>query len=198
MAEVEATEVVFDTEDPAIADTERPVMRAVLQKLACCAKYKARIGPELYELQTLTKLNVSCEMVGFNDRGQVYLVQRLPLVDSPHEPYPDCWHALGSGLEPSDHWEDVFIRVARKFGEYVVLDHITHVEPVGYPPIANDPPRGPYLLQIFIARIVGMPTNPRGRFFSRVEIPWDDLVTSHKNIILPSAFRQYDTKRFSW
>lgn len=185
-------------DDPAISDTERPVINAVSKKLACCAEHKARIGPELYELQTLTKLNVSCEMVGFNVWGHVYLVQRQPLVESPHEPYPDFWHTLGSGLEPYEEWENVFVSVARKFGEHVVLEHITYVNPVGYPPIAHDLPRGPYLLQIFIARIVGIATNPRGRFFNRAEIPWDDLVPSHKNIILPAAFRKYDTKRFSW
>src|SRR3989344_323757 len=188
--------VAFDsstlyTRDPVIHDFERPVMQAVLQKLACCAEYHARLG-NLHELQTLTKLNVSCEMVGFSTDGRVYLVQRPSVEEKPDEPYPLKWHALGSGVEPYEHWEDVFVRVAKKLGKHVVFEHTKYVPPIGYPLIAHDPPRGPYLLCIFTTHLYGDPTNPRGRFLSRDEVSKLDLVESHRNIILPTAFRWYD------
>ena|SRR3989344_1437805 len=188
--------IELQVEESVVHEWERPVIIAVLRKLACCVEHKARIGPELYELRARMKLNVSCEMVGFNNDGQVYLVQRPSCAESPHEPYPEKWHAPGSGTEPYEEWEDVFVRVAREFGEYIVLDHITHVEPVGYPPLTPAPPRATHLLQVFVAQIVGMPTNPRGRFFSRAEIPWSDLVACHKDIILPSALKWYDEVGF--
>lgn len=142
------------------------------------------------------KIAISCEMVGFNDEGQVYLVQRPSLVESPDEPYPEKWHAPSSGIEPYEGWEDVFVRIARKFGERVVFDHIIHVETIGYPPIVHDPPRGSYLLQIFIARIVGVPTNPRGRFFPREQVFQLDTVRSYMDVIFPAAVEWYDAVGF--
>lgn len=181
----------FYPDDPAISDNERFIMRTVLKKLETCARAKAKLG-DLYELQTLTKLNVSCEMVGFNNEGEVYLVQRLSKEEKSDEPYPLQWNAPGTGIEPYEHWEDVFIRVARKFGKNVVLEGIKFVSPLGYPPIAHDPPRGPYLLCIFIASIYGNPDNPRGRFFGHEEMFQLNLVESHKNIILPTAIQAHN------
>ena len=194
--------VVLNVSDPAITDAERPVLKAALQKLTICAKANARLG-DLYELQTVTKLNVSCEMVGFNDIGQVYLVQRPSKEEKPDEPYPLMWHALGTGIEPYDghgnvvKWEDVFKTVARKFGNDVVLHNIAHVPPIGYPLIAQDPPRGPYLLCVFTAILHGTPSNPRGRFFTQLEAALKlDLVASHRDIVLPAAFHWYHKNIF--
>ena len=82
---VQFENMVMRIDNPSITSEEREVIRAVLQKLAGCALQKARLG-DLYEQKTLTQLNVSCEMVGFNDRGQVYLVQRPSREESSYEP----------------------------------------------------------------------------------------------------------------
>jgi hypothetical protein len=174
-------------DNPVISEAERYLMHVVLQKLATCAKANARLG-DLYEPQTLTKKNVSCEMVGYNERGEVYLVQRPSKEEKPDEPFPLQWHVPGSGLEPYDHWEDVFMRVARKFGEDVILQNIKFVSPTRYPYIVHDPPRGPYLLQIFTATICGKPDNPRGMWFTKAEAMKLDLVESHRKYILPAGF----------
>jgi hypothetical protein len=179
---------------PAIEASHRQILHAALAKLAACAKVNARLG-DLYEPQTRTKLNVSCEMVGFNEDMQVYLVQRPSKEEKPDEPYPLKWHTLGTGIEPFGdsgnviQWEDVFVTVARKFGKNVVLKNIQHVPPIGYPHIAHDLPRGPYQLDIFRADIVGQPDNPRGAWFGLKEALQLDLVDSHRKIILPAFSR---------
>jgi len=46
-----------------------------------------------------------------------------------------------------------------------------------------------YLAQIFAVWVDAEPKNPRGKFFSPNKIPWDRLVKSHREVIIPEGLR---------
>lgn len=130
--------------------------------------------------------NVSTEGVFFNERGEVYLIRRPSLETKPHEPYPNMWHSPGE--THSDEWNgDVFKRlIPEELGQIEILDQLGPFLDEGH-----DLPRARYVLLITPTLIRGTPNaDARGRFFRISDIPWDQLVASHREKILPHAIQE--------
>lgn len=186
--------IVFDTGDPTLSETDRLLVLAVLQKLSACARANTRLGSEIAEARTRMQKNISTELVIFNvNDGMVYLQKRDSREKNPHEPYLDRYCAWGTGHEPFDSVEDTFFRVQKKLGAKFSLAMPVEVFPKRgeYMPEAQDPPRGVYQLRIFVTVLMGSVLHPNGYWFSPNDIPWDKLVPSHRDIILPRALDEY-------
>lgn len=187
--------VVFDSDDPDSSETDRLIVYAALRKLATWARVNTRLGSEIAEARTLMKKNISTELVIFNvNDGMVYLQKRDSLEKNSHEPYPDMYCAWGTAHEPFDSVEDTFFRVQKKLGTLFPLAMPVEVFPKRgeYLPEAQDPPRGVYQLRIFVTVLLGGTVNSTGRWFLPKDIPWDKLVPSHRDIILPRALEEYE------
>lgn len=185
--------ITFHADDPVLSETDRLIVLAVLRKLAVCARVKTRLGPEIAEARTLMKKNISTELVVF-DGDKVYLQKRDSLKKNPHEPYPDMYCAWGTGHEPFDSAEDTFLRTQKKLGEKFPLAMPVEVFPKRgeYLPEAQDSRRGVYQLRIFVTVVMGDILYPNGQWFFPKDIPWDMLVPSHRDIILPRAMDEYE------
>lgn len=136
--------------------------------------------------------NVSTEGVFFNEHEEIYLIQRPSLSMKPHEPYPDMWHSPGE--THGDEWNnEVFTRlIPEELGDVKILRQLGPFLAEGH-----DPPRGRYVLLITPTLIRGTPNaDARGKFFTIRDIPWDQLVASHREKILPRAIEE--AKKAGW
>ena len=158
---------------------------AFLEKIAYCQDQGKGMPGPVFEAHVRSKKNISTQIVIHNGAGEVYLIQRPTREQNPSEAYPGKWHSPGVTHGKNELTDpDTFNRlVAREFGGV----EFTGAVEMGSPEV-KDAERGTYLLRVFLAGIDGAPKNPRGRFFARSEIPWDDLVASHRDVILPTAF----------
>lgn len=172
--------------DPGSTDwtlEETEAAAKILDKIAYCHGQGKGVPVRVFEAHLRSKKNISSEVVITNADGEVYLIQRPSMAQSPHEPYPELWHTPGVTHLESEVIPDTFKRLeAREFGG-VKLQNVTWVDKAE----VKDPPRGRYLLLIFYAHVDAEPKNPRGRFFRAGEIPWDELVPAHRDIILPKG-----------
>lgn len=112
-------------------------------------------------------------------------IKRPSKEEKPDEPYSDRDHTPGVTHNKHDTIADTFKALEkREFGGVAM----SSVDFVGIAE-AQDPPRGPYLLLIHAATIDATPVNPRGRWVAIKDIPWEDLVTSHREKIIPTALK---------
>ena len=159
----------------------------VLEKIASCQDQGKGMPGHLFEAHVRSKKNISTEMVLRNAAGQVYLAQRPTREENPSEAYPGQWYAPGVTHTKNEFTDpDTFRRlVQRELGgvDFTDLKEVANRE-------VKDVERGMYLLRIFTARVEGAPRNPKGRFFDLLKIPWDELVKSHRDIILPTVLGQ--------
>ncbi len=170
---------------------EEKVAIDVLQKIACCEDAGKGLPIAVFEAFVAAKKNISTEVVVFNERGGIYLIQRKSREESPTEPYPNQWHTPGVTHQKNETHEGAFARlVKREFGEMPILRRSFVDDREG-----ADPPRGPYILRIFAVELAAAPKNPRGRWFSVDDIPWEELVPGHRNTIIPLALAHHKLAR---
>lgn len=174
-------------------DEEKGVGKAILQKISFCEDERARLGP-MFEPWVKAKKNISTEVVLFNDREEIYLIRRPSKEEKPDEPYPNQDHTPGVTHNKHDTIADTFKALEkREFGGVAM----SSVDFVGINE-AQDPPRGPYLLLIHVATIANaMPVNPRGRWVAIKGIPWNNLVTSHREKIIPAALEWWEQHKMA-
>lgn len=181
---------VFNSSSTAFSAEELDVAAQFFAKVAATRailKVRTRLPRPVFEGFRQNVKNVSTEGVFFNEHEEVYLIKRPSLAMTPHEPYPDKWHSPGEthGSHESNH--DVFKRlIHEELGSIKVLEQLGPFFQEGH-----DPPRAWYELLITPALIRGVPNaDARGKFFNIGKIPWDDLVGSHRTIILPLAIKE--------
>lgn len=163
-------------------DDEKDYGKVILQKISFCEDERARLGP-MFEPWVEAKKNISTEVVLFNDRYEIYLIRRPSKEEKPDEPYPNQDHTPGVTHNKHDKLPDTFKALEkREFGGVAM----NSVDFVGIAEV-QDPPRGPYLLLVHAATIDAAPVNPRGRWVAIKDIPWENLVTSHREKIIPMA-----------
>lgn len=165
-------------------EEEVSVAVAVLQKIAYCQNMGKGFPGEVFEAHVVSKKNISTEVVIFDNEGRVYLIERPSLAENPSEPYPGQLHSPGVTHGKNEFTMfDTFQRLEKREFGGVALENIEHVaeQEVG------DPQRGIYLLRIYTATTNEEPKNPRGKFYRPEDIPWDRLVESHRDVILPIA-----------
>lgn len=188
--------IVFNPDDPDLSETDRLVVYAALRKLTACARVNARLGPTIAEERTRMKKNISTEMCifqGVSGRTQVYLQKRDSLAKNPLEPYPDMYCAWGTGHEAFESVSDTFYRVQKKLGtEFPLAIPVEMFPKEGeYLLEAEDSPRGVYLLRIFVTVPMGNAVSPNGHWFCIEDIPWNELVPSHRHVIIPRAIQKF-------
>ena len=162
---------------------ERDLAVAILEKIAYCQNQGQYLPIDVYEAHLRSKKNISTEVVIFNEKGEVYLVERPTLQENPNEPYPGELHSPGTTHPKNESLEDSLKRLARSEG--VTFTNIRQIELAEEP---GDVKRGRYLMLIFIADAAGTQTNPKGRFYAIWEIPWERVQITHREIVLPKAF----------
>lgn len=170
------------------ADINVAVM--VLGKIVDFTRAKRPLPSEVFELMTQAKKNISTEAVVFNPRGELYLVRRPSVLDSPHEPYPDQWHSPGVTHNAYESNAEALVRLLdRELGSVTVVEqHDVGVEEV------DGPPRGRYLLMIKVVLVRGESlSGSRGQFVATTNIPWEHLVESHRTTIIPAAINKART-----
>ncbi|MGC9603057.1 MAG: hypothetical protein ABSF47_01150 [Minisyncoccia bacterium] len=171
---------------------EKSIAIAVLQKIAYCQDKGKGLPVEVFEPFCRSKKNISTELVIFNEKGEIYLVKRPSLNENPSEPYPEQYHSPGATHDKNETLENTLERLRRREGV-----NFSSVEGVYPPRDSRDKERGRYLLCIFIADAIGAQTNAKGRFFKQEDIPWSELVSVHREIIVPAAleaFKKRNTK----
>ncbi len=188
-------ERVFAATDPAISDPVRHMLRAAYRKRATLNRAKTRTG-DLFEEDALGTLNISFEPVPFNAVGQIYLEQRPPLEEKPHERYPNMWAGMGAVIDHYERLEDAWARVVKKFEGARIIQAVPVSLNGILPRHVFDPDRGPFVLHVVAVLLEGIPNNPHGKFFTREELWGLDLVGSHRDIILPAALQWYDEVGF--
>lgn len=167
-------------------DEEQRAGVALFRKIVTTQDAGKYLPIEVFEAKLSAGKNISTEMVVFDREGRVYLIERPGLDTSPHEPFPGLWHTPGVTHMGNERFESTVARLEkREFGGE--LENVTFVDTAE----AADPPRGLYLLLIHYAFVYAELANPRGRFFRQDDIPWDQLVTSHREVILPKALKAY-------
>ncbi len=172
-------------------EEERVAALDVLAKIALCEKEGMRLE-NIHEARTRGAVkNISTEAVCFNEKdSSVYLIERPSLEENPDEAYPHAKHSPGVTHGALETDEMALERlIAREFGG-VKPNEVRFIGKEN----ATDPPRGLYLLliHVLIFKWGAEPKNLKGRFYRREEIPWDELIQSHKNIILPKALKWWD------
>lgn len=183
---------VINVASAAWTDEEKDYGKAVLQKISHCEDERARLGP-MFEPWVGAKKNISTEIVLFNNREEIYLIRRPSKEEKPDEPYADRDHTPGVTHNKHDVIADTFKALEkREFGGVAM----SSVASVGVAE-AQDPPRGPYLLLIHAATIDATPVNPKGRWVAIKDIPWDNLVTSHREKIIPAALEWWEKHKMA-
>ena len=154
----------------------------ILEKIARCQDHDYGVPGKVFEAHLRSKKNISTEMGIFDALGRIYLIQRPTLAENPNEPYPGQYHSPGVTHGKNEFTDPDTIQrlVNREFGGVQIVD----LRKVDERDI-RDEQRGMYRLLIFVGRVEAEPKNSRGRFFDLNEIPWDQLVKSHREIILP-------------
>ncbi len=161
---------------------------AVLRKIAHCYDTVGRIPGKVYEAHLRSKKNISTEMVVFNERGEVYLIERPPLEENPSEPFPGELHSPGvTHLQGEFTEPDTFNRLVRSEFGGRSLRMVQKAEELDH----SEAMRGMYRLIIYVGMTDGEPVNPRGRFYGINEIPWDRLVASHREVVVPAGIRHF-------
>lgn len=182
-----STSVSVITESIEWTPAEKLVACAILEKIAYCQNRggDAPLPGEVFEAHCRSKVNVSTELVLVNDNGDVYLVKRPEAGENPTDPYAGLLHAPGATWNKGESFKDTFDRLRRSEG-------ISFTEPVRRDVrVMRDDKRGTYLACIFVALATRLSTNPRGKFFPIAEIPWDKLVRSHAEVVLPAGLGMY-------
>lgn len=184
-------EVIINTVSVEWTEDEKFLWNGMRKKLALCFEKGARLG-QIYEDFLALKKNISTEAAIFNQEGMLYVVRRPSKDEKVEEPYPNMEHCPGTTHELQDAFPDTVLRIGiREFNKPLL--HVVPVFPEAgkFLPEVQDPPRGPYLQCVIVAMAPGDPINKRGRFVPIGQIPWDQMVASHRNVVIPEALRFY-------
>ena len=110
--------------------------------------------------------------------------RRLPsLAEDPAEPYPGLLHSLGVTHRTENGTQAMLRLLEMEVGADVTLDGPHRVVELDIPPDA----RGIYEMRIHIARVTCGTIRTKGEFYDWCTLDYDELVWSHKAIILPIA-----------
>ncbi|MBI3334874.1 MAG: hypothetical protein HY001_00015 [Candidatus Portnoybacteria bacterium] len=180
---------VIDVTSTRWTEEEKDYGKVVLEKISHCEDERARLGL-MFEPWVGAKKNISTEVVLFNNKGEVYLIQRPSEEEKPDEPYPNQYHTPGVTHNKHDRIPDTFKALEKREFGGVEMRSIAFV---GIDEV-QDPPRGPYLLLIHATTTDATPVNPKGRWVAIRDIPWDNLVPSHREKILPKALAWWESK----
>lgn len=143
------------------------------------------LPPEVFEAHVKTYRKTSTEVVFFDTEGRIFLSYRPE--ENVHDPYRGKWHSPGVTHLRDDKGSQPYLRLLRtEISEGSV--NIDGPYLVGEKP-SDEPQRGPYNLRIHIARVFDgeQSLRSKGTFFPIDEIPYDQLVESHRNIVIPTA-----------
>nr|AQS32888.1 hypothetical protein [uncultured bacterium] len=160
-------------------DQEKLIAVSVLNKIVFCQLKRVLLPSVVYEAHLAGKKNVTTELLLIKD-GKLFLVKRPSRKENPNEPYPDLWHSTGVTHLSTELESEALKRLSESEG--VIFQG---VRSLAYAEI-HDPPRAKYLAHIMIADLIKY-SNPRGRLFSREEIPWHDMIGSHRNVLVPQV-----------
>lgn len=163
-------------------DDEIRLATAILEKIAFCQQQTDTGLPgHVFEAHLRGKKNVATELVLLNDRREIYLVRRPTREENTSEVFPGALHSPGvihmARETLADTFERLRVREGIPFQTPVLACEEEYLDPV----------RGMYFLRIFIALATGEPINPRGKWFAIADIPWSEVVASHRDIIIPMA-----------
>lgn len=174
---------VFDATSPEWAPKEVEAAVLVLEKVRLTQVLGKSLPGPVFEGHLAGKKNVSTEGVFFNG-DSVYLIKRSSRLENASEPYPDMWHSPGVTHYPLESNQQGFARlIKRELGDVEILDQCGPFLGEGH-----DLPRARYVLLTTPTLIRGAPNaDARGKLFRISEIPWDDLIASHRTTILPLA-----------
>lgn len=170
---------------------------AILQKMSFCQEGPEGLPVEIFEKFLQIKKNISTELVAFNTRGELFLRRRPSRAQNPSELFPRQWHSLGVTHGKNEYLRDTFARLKKQELGGGEIKNIAEVLP---PVEAKDPQRGIYLCRVFVGETDDLPQDDTQRYFSEDTIPWEELVLSHRTVIIPQAlaYRRLLVKSGIW
>ena len=176
-----------------LTDDDWPILTNLLVKLANTQPWR----PETYEALARCVVNPAIETVIWR-RGpahgelQFFLAHRPTKEEQPSEPFPEMLAGLGTIFRKTDAREtDPRIAFARLEERELKPARFKYPPELAALRLVNDPARGVFLCCIHLAEIKGTPA--KGKFYPAQPLP-DNLVPSHRDIILPTAFKVLEEK----
>jgi hypothetical protein len=142
-----------------------------------------RIPPDVFEAHAKTCNKISYECFLFDKDGKVYLEYRPP---SATDPYAGQLHSLGVTRLTNELEQAAWRRLLRdEIGKDANLDGPHFCSGID----SIEPERGLYHMRVHIARVSAFSfvSKANGRFYAVNEIPYDDMVKSHRELLLPIA-----------
>jgi hypothetical protein len=141
---------------------------------------------DVFEELSKCHKKVATELMVFDTVGRILLIRRPGLEESPAEAFPGQLHGPGVTHKPLERAEDAWQRLKEKeLGGAVILDGPHRVDDTEN----IQPPRGMILqiLHIVLVDAETLPENEKQSFYCVDSIPWDELVTTHRDVLVPSA-----------
>lgn len=158
----------------------------VMRKIAYCQKNGERLPGPVFEAHVESKKNVSTELVVFDAEGSVLLIERPSLSENPTEPFPGELHVPGATHMLETESAAMRRLIDQELDGLSILGRrkILEVESL-------NSKRGIYRMIIYAALASGIPKDSHARFHPPALIPWDRLLRSHREVVLPAALQYY-------
>ena len=164
---------------------ESDVAKAILEKIAFCQDQEVLLPEEVFNALALAKKNIATELAVFNDKGEVYLVQRPSLDEKPLEPYPSKWSLPGTIHNKNDYPSTTLRRLEKMElgGAKIKKFHWAGQDDL------EDEQRGMTHHIVIVAKTYQDPDSPRGRFYKIDEINHKEVIKNQSRYLLPLAIR---------
>lgn len=158
-------------------DSEVQIAVKVLYKYANCVRNKLPVPTPIFEAHNHGTKTINSDIAVFDLRGKVYLVGREPgqlWADTIHLPgTTHCYEWLQEATER------LLASELRDFNlKFENLERIGVIE-------LQDEPRAMCQSNLFKAVIQEIPPGKERMFFVKDDIPWDQVVFSHRTVTLP-------------
>lgn len=177
---------IVNSESTTWTQNELKEGKAFLQKMGKCQD-AGDLPAEIFEEFLKIKKNISTEVVIFNREGKIYLRRRPSEQENSSEPFQNQLHSLGVTHRKNEYLHDTLVRLRKQELGNSKIKTLSEV----FPPVeAKDPQRGIYLCRIFIGEIDDLPQDANQGYFRKEEIPWNELVPSHRDSIIPYALNR--------
>ena len=171
---------LVDVDNREWTPVERAVAVAILTKYANCVRARVVIPEPVFEANLLGNKSVNTDVAVIHtskEGKRIYLSRRTSSeIFTGKLHLPGVTHRYESLLEATQRLLNTELSVFNF--------QIADLTPLGVLDL-QDLPRGPVQSNLYLARIDSVPEGLEKDFYIASEIPWDDILVSHKTVTLP-------------